>query len=372
MYNFGFIIEQALGHVTHSKNLLHYVRRQNDISAYWNLPRWDIEHGIASKVNNWTLKAGLQARKSVREMNRFAPMDALFFHTQVTAMLSQDWMRKIPSIVSLDATPLQYDAMGDYYDHEAGFAPAEKTKWMVHKRTFQLAQGIITWSSWAKQSLVVDYDIPAHKITVLPPGVIVSDWIRPEPRVVHNDAVKLLFVGGDLERKGGLLLIDALRTLRNEGLNVELHLVTRDEHLPEEGLFIYNDMKPNSAELKQLYYDCDVFCLPTYADCLAIVLAEAGTTGMPLVSTRMAAIPELVKDGQTGFLMDVGDTGQLVRALRRLVTDPELRLKLGQQANTAVRAEFDAAKNASKIIDLMKALSKEEKKVVASQLQPSV
>jgi hypothetical protein len=61
----------------------------------------------------------------------------------------------------------------------------------------------LKWSEWAKLGLVQDYDVPADKITVIPPGVNVHEWLRPMPRVPHADPVKILFVGGDIERKGG-------------------------------------------------------------------------------------------------------------------------------------------------------------------------
>ena len=119
MYRFGFIVEQALGHVTHGKNLQKNIAQDHAVEVAWGLPSWEAG-GLAGRTNNWTVKAGLQSRQAVRQMQREKPVDALLFHTQVTAILAQDWMGKIPSIVSLDATPLQYDSLGEFYDHEAG------------------------------------------------------------------------------------------------------------------------------------------------------------------------------------------------------------------------------------------------------------
>ena len=109
--------------------------------------------------------------------------------------------------------------------------------------------------------------MPADKITVIPPGVNVHEWRRPTPRVPHANPVKILFVGGDLERKGGLVLLEAFRALRHLGL--ELHLVTKDRLAPEPGVFVYNNLEANSQPLKDLYHTCDIFALPTFGDCLA-------------------------------------------------------------------------------------------------------
>lgn len=354
-YRIGFILEQALGHITHASNLRANVPRDPEIQAYWGLVPWETP-GIGQYIpifkSNWTVRAGLRARRLVATMARQTNLDALFFHTQVPAVLSTRWIKRIPSIVSLDATPLQYDALGTAYHHGRGPAWLEHIKWRMNRACFHAARRLVTWSTWARQSLVDDYDVPANKITVIPPGVNTDEWLRPAPRVLHDGPVKILFVGGNLERKGGLLLLEAFRRLRS--LNVELHLVTRDTVPAEPGLFVYNDMQPNSAPLKQLYYESDIFCLPTYGDCLPMVLSEAGATGLPGIATRIAAIPEIVQDGTTGFLIPPGDVPALVATLQRLIDNPTLRLDMGARAIELVKREFDARHNAYRLLDLLK------------------
>jgi glycosyltransferase involved in cell wall biosynthesis len=97
-------------------------------------------------------------------------------------------------------------------------------------------------------------------------------------------------------------------------------------------LFVYNDISPNSDHLKRLYHECDIFCLPTFGDCQPMVLSEAGAAGLPAVTTDVAAIPEIVRDGETGLLVPPGDAEALAAALRRLLCDEELRLRLGSGA----------------------------------------
>src|SRR6266403_1730322 len=70
-------------------------------------------------------------------------------------------------------------------------------------RLLQICTSFVAWSEWTKLGLVQGYEVPADKITVIPPGVNVHEWRRPKPRVPHGDPVKILLVGGDLERKGG-------------------------------------------------------------------------------------------------------------------------------------------------------------------------
>jgi glycosyltransferase involved in cell wall biosynthesis len=171
--------------------------------------------------------------------------------------------------------------------------------------------------------------------------------------VPHAGPVKILFVGGDLERKGGLLLLQAFRELRHLGL--ELHLVTKARLPPEPQLFVYNNLEANSRPLKDLYHSCDIFALPTMGDTFAMVLSEAGASGMAIVSTSMAAIPEFVRNGETGVVVPTGDVVALTRALRDLATNPTLRITLGQRAMDHVHRHHDAPTNASRLLGLLKA-----------------
>jgi glycosyltransferase involved in cell wall biosynthesis len=354
-YQIGFILEQALGHITHAQNLRVNIPRDPDVQAHWALVPWETT-GIGSRIpvykSNWTVRAGLRARSMVARMTRQHQLDALFFHSQVPAVPATNWIKRFPSIVSLDATPRQYDSLGAFYAHDEGPAWLEDLKWRMNRDCYRAARHLVTWSGWAKQGLIDDYEVPAEKITVIPPGVNSREWLRATPRTPHAGPVKILFVGGNLERKGGLLLLDAFRALRDHG--VELHLATRDSVAPEPGIFVYNNMQPNSDALKQLYHDCDIFCLPTYGDCLPMVLSEAGAAGMPTVATQVAGIPEIVREGETGFLVPTGDPHALTEALRRLVLDAGLRLAQGERAVDVVTREFDAQYNAIRLLELLK------------------
>jgi glycosyltransferase involved in cell wall biosynthesis len=356
VYDIGFVLEQALGHVTHAKNLQINVPEDPQVKAHWALIDFQVD-GLAGRVpiynSNWTVRAGVRARQRLAQIARQTNLDALFFHTQVPAILARSWMEKIPSIVSLDATPLQYDEFGGVYRHEKGPAWLESLKWRLNRDCYKSARRIVAWAEWTKQGLVDDYEVSPEKIVVIPPGVNVSQWHRPMPREALDRPAKILFVGGDFERKGGLDLLEAFRALRD--LDGELHIVTKDKIAVEPGLFVYNDMVPNSQPLKQLFHHCDIFALPTYGDTIALVLSEASAAGMAIVSTNIAGIPENVLHGETGLLVPPGDTAALTDALRTLATSSDLRLALGSSALAHASQKFDAAANARRLLDLLKA-----------------
>ena len=363
-----FVLEQTLGHVTHSANLRSLLANEPQLDPTFLPIRPEVD-GFARRIpgfTNWTVRAGIRARIALRRLTglrRKPPADAMFIHSQVPAILTGRWMRKIPTIVSLDATPVQYDELGEYYAHEVGSPRVERWKWRANQRCFRRARHIVTWSQWTLESLVADYAIDRTAITVIPPGVDVDRWSRDEPRIADADRpVRVLFVGGDLQRKGGDLLLEAARRLRAEPAlpQFELHVVTRSDVVEEPGLHVYRDLGPNDPRLIELYHQCDVFCLPTMGDCLPMVLSEAGAAEMALVSTDVGAIREIVRDGETGILIPAGDLDALADALRRLIGDAGERRRMGEAAAELVRSNFDALQNARQIVDLLRTLTKHD------------
>ena len=171
----------------------------------------------------------------------------------------------------------------------------------------------------------------------------------------------MLFVGGDLARKGGHVLLEAFTEMRaalaarpgGDAIDVRLDLVTKTEVPDTDGVTVHQGLGANSRELIDLYHAADVFCLPTFGDCLPMVLSEAGAAGLPLVSTAVAGIPEIVEDGVTGLLVPPGDAKALETALTRLVEQPALRRRLGDGAKARVAARYDADANGAELVDLL-------------------
>jgi glycosyltransferase involved in cell wall biosynthesis len=357
----GLVFEPVLGHLTHAQNLRELIGRQRRIDPSFYFVPFDVT-GLATYLptyrSNWSLRAGVRTRRALQSIQGAAVLDALFVHTQVPAVLSPDVLRRIPTVVSVDATPRQYDELGLQYEHAVSGSLVEGAKWRLNATCFARAHHVVAWSAWARDGLVRDYGVPAGKVTVLAPGVRLERWTPPAvDRRPADETVRILFVGGDLERKGGRLLLKAVSALRQRAgaaAAVELHLVTKTEIDSEPGVVVHTGLTPNSDDLLDLYRSSDVFCLPTLGDCLPMVLAEAGAVGLPLVATDVGGIREIVQDDRTGYLVPVGDSEALTDRLHRLVTDEQLRRRLGRGAQTVVRSEHDAARNADTLVELLR------------------
>jgi glycosyltransferase involved in cell wall biosynthesis len=358
-YRFGFIMEQNLGHRTHYRNLTRLLREDPTVTPSW-MPIGFETAGLGARLpglrDNWSVRASLLAWEAVRRELAHGPLDALFYHTQVTSLLSPLHPR-VPTIISLDATPLNYDTVGAYYGHRSG-GRLERLKLLANRRAFRAAAALVTWCAWAKDSLVRDYGMPESKITVIPPGVDLARWPRHDASLRAQDdgqPVRLLFVGGEFARKGGELLLQCFRAGLDE--RCELHIVTQAPVAPAHNIFVYHNLTPNSDTLLRLYAESDIFVFPSLADCAPLAVPEAMAAGLPVISTRVGAIPEMVRDGETGLLLPPGDMGALRNAIETLLAQPELRARMGTAGRRVVEAEHDARYNGHRLVDVLKAVT---------------
>jgi spore coat protein SA len=108
----------------------------------------------------------------------------------------------------------------------------------------------------------------------------------------------------------------------------------------------------------------DIFFLPTRAESFGIVVAEAMGASLPVVASGVAAIPELIVDGVTGFLVDANDVRAMATALERLIDSPMLRQAMGEAGRRRVAEHFTwqmtAQRHRAHYADLVRATSHSE------------
>jgi hypothetical protein len=251
----GFVLEQALGHVAYGMSLRRSLASRADMDCEWMDVSFS-EDGFGRVPvlgRSYALRGNVRARRAIGRAHRRRPFDALFIHTSMIGLLAADYIGKIPTMLSLDATPLNYDEMAHWYEHKTHSAPIERAKLMVHRAVMRRARAFTTWSQWAKESLVRDYGATADSVTVVHPGTTFENFPDPASRACEKrrpGPMRILFVGGDFARKGGDLLLRVFREhLRGSS---ELHLVTNADVSASEGVSIYRGVKPHSPEILRL------------------------------------------------------------------------------------------------------------------------
>ena len=207
------------------------------------------------------------------------------------------------------------------------------------------------WSQFAGEVLARDCAVPRERILAMQVGLDLELWPKqPSP---INQRPQVLFVGGNFVRKGGDLLVDVWR--RRFVGTADLHLVTKEPPAGvPEGVTVYTNLDANAPQLRELYAKADLFVCPTRADLSSFVALEAHATGRPVITTRTGGIPDIVVDGETGFLLEPGDAAGLEDRLGRLLADRDLRQEMGARGRAWIEERFDAGKNVPRILKAMK------------------
>ena len=354
----AFVMEQHIGHYSFYKNLRQFIDPSPLVDASWVTVTYKTPQTVWNRLTflPQTVRGPMIGRSQVRQGLRRQAADVVLFNTQVPAGLGGRLARQRPYVLCTDITPIQYDQMSDYY----GRSPDRNSLLMWFKRSFnrrlfQNAARILPWSTWVRDSLINEYGVAPEHVEVVPPGVDTDIW-QPQSHS-RTGPLRILFVGGDFYRKGGDDLLTAVNTLPPG--TVELILVTRTAVPPAENSAIYNHMQANSAELIALCQTCDIFVLPTRAEAFGIAAVEASALGLPAIVTAVGGLTDIVKDGETGYLIAPGDIHALTVHILRLAQAPSLRRQFGQAARKRAKKRFNARQNAARTITILQAVVRE-------------
>jgi len=104
-------------------------------------------------------------------------------------------------------------------------------------------------------------------------------------------------------------------------------------------LVTYHGKKFGDAKYKS-YNDSDIFILPTHNETFGLVNIEAMMFGLPVISTNEGAIPEIIDDNETGFLINKKDSGDLANKIQQLIENPSLRKSMGRKGKEKFEREY--------------------------------
>jgi glycosyltransferase involved in cell wall biosynthesis len=199
----------------------------------------------------------------------------------------------------------------------------------LEKQIYQNAAITFLRSSNVRRSLIEDYGCPAEKAVLVYAG---SNAKVSRVKTKDTDYAKpvILFVGLDWKRKGGPDLVEAFRLVRQEIPGARLTIVGASPDLQVPGCEVVGKVPPE--QLNTYYQEADIFCLPTYLEPFGIAFIEAMTAHLPVVATRVGAIPDFVEQERNGILVEPGDIPGIARALLRLLKDPQLRRSFGEHS----------------------------------------
>ena len=256
-----------------------------------------------------------------------------------------------PIVLDLDATATQLEAMaGPYF----GRLPKSGFRRILAGANDRLLRTTVTaytpWSRWAADGLRAE-GVPPGRIHVVPPGVDLDAWQVPtRPPRDLTAPLKLLFVGNNVVRKGGDLLLELMQS--PWGSRFELDLVTGEDVASDAPNVRVHRAGANSPELRRLFAGADLFVLPTRAECFGIASVEAMASGLAVVMGDVGGARDIVDEGATGWLIKPTREG-LRDALDHALAVRESLPLMGARARATAEARFDGRANHGRIIDLL-------------------
>lgn len=233
-----------------------------------------------------------------------------------------------------------------------------------YKREFYLPDEsirstVITITDFTRKYLIDTYRIPQHLIELIYQGTDVSRFTPDEKRAresrerypLPEEASPILGnVGSFEERKGQVVLLEAVSELV-QGPLPDLHLILvgegPDEDMLKNRVRMMNlesnvSFFPFTREPMYVFERIDILVLSSlYKEGLPNVLLEAMSMKTPVISSRMAGVPEIVKNGETGFMVEPGKSNQLAEAIHKLWSDQDAYKKMSEKGRELMESKFD-------------------------------
>lgn len=297
-------------------------------------------------LNRSGIVAGLKAKALLRQA-REGHAEVLF--APAGSALIAKMSHEMPVAYSSDAT---VRLLLDYYPNYTGLHPQTIARSIALEReAMQRADLLIYPTQWAANSAIQDYGIPAERIIVQPFGANLKEPPAREMALAPRKPgpLRLLFCGVEWQRKGGDIALETLRLLLAENVEAELCILgctpPAGTDLPpgvEVIPFLDKNIPEQQARFREIFMQSDILILPTRAECYGLVFCEAAAFGTISLATRTGGIPEVIREGETGFSIPPEEGAQAYAAHIHDILNTPGRL---EQMRRAARDDFEQRLN---------------------------
>ena len=360
-----FINENIGGHRTVHRHLRDTITAHHDVVAdFVDVPvRTGPRRAAGARIPGLAaldldlqpLRAQLATSAWVRRRlaDRVDSYDVLHVYTQNAALLSASQLAAVPSVVSTDTTGL-HNAFRIPTRRPTRFTPAvARLAVPIERRVFDAADRVVANSDWAARSLAESYGVDEAKLRVFPFGIVAPSFTGAAPGTIETDPPTIVFVGHQLERKGGLRLL----RIHHQHLagRARLVMVSTDPVPRSRDVTVVDDITVGDTRLWDLLRASSIFVFPSTIDQAPNAVIEAMAAGLPVIAMKTAAIPEMVADGVSGVLVDPTATDdQLRSAIDRLLESPDTRSRMGAAGRKRFEERFDAEVSTAALVSVLR------------------
>ncbi|MEO1376412.1 MAG: glycosyltransferase family 4 protein [Cyanobacteria bacterium J06635_10] len=238
------------------------------------------------------------------------------------------------------------------YDSDDRFVLRRLINKYIEKFRLSFADLIVTSSEYSK-SEIASVGINPELVHVLSPGLDREKFkiLPPDRNIENQESKKILCVGNYVPRKGILYLIEAFSQIERQDFS--LHLVGNRKNnsiyynqlnnavktLKLSECVVFHD-GADQENIKQLYASADIFVLPSFKETFGIVFLEAMHYGLPIVTTNVSAMPELIEEGKNGLLVPTANSPALAKAISKLIENPDLIKRMGEAGRKKVATSY--------------------------------
>ncbi len=211
-------------------------------------------------------------------------------------------------------------------------------KWIeLERQIYNNATVTFVRSSNIARSLMDQYQYPSERIICIYAGNNVNTNHGKVRSKTYTDE-NILYVGIDWKRKGGPELVNAFKLVLTHRPNASLTIVGTNPKIDIPNCTVLGKISPE--EIAQYYEKATIFCMPTHIEPFGIAFLEAMQAGLPIVGTRVGAIPDFVQDGWNGFLVEPGDVQGIHDALMKLLDNPDQRREFGERGFAIAKERY--------------------------------
>lgn len=188
-------------------------------------------------------------------------------------------------------------------------------------------------------------------------------------REISNETVSFLFLSNMMKSKGVFTLLKACQILAAKNLNFECNFVgdwsdideiTFSSKVKSLGLSnkVFAHGKKYDADKNPYLEKANVFIHPTHEDCFPLVLLEAMQYNLAIIATDEGAIPEIVINGESGFVIEKKNTKELANKMEKFIKNPELSTKMGNEGNRLYKESFTFQTFEKRMISILNNVNK--------------
>lgn len=282
----------------------------------FNRKRW----GNKLHQNPWAFS--VRTRVAEKMLNKIK--DRVDFVFQDGAMFMPGKDIDIPFVSYHDSNVILSSEGGQFSQGAHYFGYKLRKTIEQEREVYRKATIIFTMSDWLKQSLIADFGVDADNIHTVYAGVNTAamDFVK------EYDGKTILFVGKDFERKGGEVVVEAFKLVRQAIKGARLIVVGSQKRIGVPGVCVQG-LIIDRTKMADCFKQSSLFVMPSMFEPFGIVFAEAFGFRLPCIGANICATPEIIEEGKGGYLVDPGDPKMLAEKMIRILSDMSLMKQMG-------------------------------------------